>query len=142
MIEITAYTADDKPYLQELFLYVRQSTFTWLPPSSFHLSDFDKETKDEYILVARLNHRIAGFISVWMPEHFIHHLYVDTSLQRKGIGRALLQALFSELKATFQLKCLLKNEAAIAFYKINGFIEKETVTDKAGDYGLFQYTSN
>lgn len=141
MIEIAEFTADDKPYLQELFLHVRQHAFTWLT-SSFHLSDFDSETKDEYILVAHLNQQVVGFISVWMSDHFIHHLYVDANLQRQGIGKALLQALFSKIKATFQLKCLLKNEAAIIFYKKNGFIEKECVAEKAGDYILFEYTSN
>lgn len=141
MIQISAFTSDDKPILQELFLEVRRNTFTWMAPGSFHLSDFETATKDEYILVARRNHQIVGFISVWLPEYFIHHLYVKTANQQQGIGKALLDEFFSGVKATFHLKCLMKNSAAIAFYKSYGFIEKEYVNDPEGDYLLFQYTS-
>jgi hypothetical protein len=38
-----------------------------------------------------------------------------------------------------QLKCLQKNEQAIAFYKRNNFIEKERVVAGSGDYILFEY---
>jgi ribosomal protein S18 acetylase RimI-like enzyme len=108
--------------------------------TTFKLADFDNETKDEFVLVAHQGQHVAGFVSAWMPDHFIHHLYVDTPYQQHGIGTALLNALFLKANASFRLKCLQKNKAAIAFYKKKRFIEKERVTDIAGEYILFEST--
>jgi len=65
MIKITEHRAHDVVALQELFLRIRRSTFVWAELSKFELSDFDKETKGEYILVARMDEKPIGFIAVW-----------------------------------------------------------------------------
>lgn len=110
-------TDDDRPALRELFLQARRASFTWLAPDSFQLDDYDGQTRGERVLVATAaDGRIAGFVALWEPERFVHHLYIDTAWQRQGIGQALLQALGWPEQA-LQLKCLRRNEAALAFYR-------------------------
>ena len=46
----------------------------------------------EDVHVAMLGEDIVGFASVWVPERFIHHLYVSPAHQRAGVGSALLRA--------------------------------------------------
>jgi GNAT superfamily N-acetyltransferase len=36
---------------------------------------------------------IAGFMTLWAPDDFIHMLYIRKQWQGQGIGTALLQAL-------------------------------------------------
>ena len=114
-------THDDRPALRELFLQARKATFTWLAADTFQLDDYDGQTRGERVLLAEdTDGRIAGFVALWEPERFVHHLYLAADQQRKGIGRALLQALgWPELP--LQLKCLCRNEAALAFYSRLGF---------------------
>lgn len=140
VIKIRELISGDRPQLEELFLKVRQETFLWTDTSAFALSDFEYDTEGERILVAVCDEEIVGFISVWMEDPFIHHLYVAPAFQGKGVGKALLSAIFKETIAPLQLKCLLRNDKAIAFYKRNGFIEKQRVASESGDYILFEYT--
>jgi ribosomal protein S18 acetylase RimI-like enzyme len=122
-----------------LYLQVRQETFIWLDTTAFTLADFDEETTSESLLVARAGDAIAGFIAVWLPDHFIHHLYVGKAWQHKGIGARLLHAVTKRLPTPITLKCWQKNEAAISFYKKNGFVEKEKGTTEEGAYIIFEY---
>ena len=67
----------DHPALAEIFLQVRRESFTWNDPGSFRLEDFAVETEGEAIYLAQdAAGNIAGFISVWEPENFVHHLFV------------------------------------------------------------------
>lgn len=138
MIKIREVVLSDRPHLQALFLKVRQATFSWMDIAAFDVLDFDEETEGEHILVAICDNQLVGFISIWMEDLFIHHLYVDTAYQNKGIGKALLMAFLGKEKKVVQLKCLEKNEHAITFYKRNNFIEKERGTSVTGDYILFE----
>lgn len=93
MVRITESRETDLDTLRELFLRIRQATFSWADRTSFNIQDFDRQTEGEYILVALWKERIVGFISVWMQDNFIHHLFVDVAYQQKGIGTALLSAI-------------------------------------------------
>ena len=62
------------PLLRTIFLKERQRTFTEQNTSEFKLEDFDKQTQGEYILSALIDDIPVGFISIWMPNNFIHHL--------------------------------------------------------------------
>ncbi len=141
MIEILPIRTEDKNALRTLFLNVRQQTFTWKDTSELVLSDFDEETAGEDILVAHYNKQIAGFISVWVQDHFIHHLYVATDLQQLKIGSQLLSAVLIKYNTRLTLKCLIENKNAISFYKKHGFVEKETVLLPENSYILFENTS-
>lgn len=65
MVKIVESSESHITTLRELFLKVRQNTFTWADTASFNILDFDKETEGEYVLVAICDNSLVGFISVW-----------------------------------------------------------------------------
>ncbi|RYF89692.1 MAG: N-acetyltransferase [Chitinophagaceae bacterium] len=138
-ITISNMLAADQPALQQLFLAVRQQSFTWLNTAAYQLTDFDEQTKDEWILLAKNATEIVGFIAVWLRESFIHHLFVKTSCQGMGIGTLLLNEVKRKLTDPITLKCLTQNKAAIHFYKSNGFKEKESGVSADGPFLVFEY---
>ena len=120
-IAIRPATDDDRPALRELFLQARRATFDWIAADSFRLEDYDGQTRGERVLVAQASDgSLAGFVALWEPDRFVHHLYLAAGRQRQGIGRTLLQAL-GWPEQPLQLKCLRRNEAALAFYLRLGF---------------------
>ncbi|PBI90764.1 putative acyltransferase [Flavobacterium sp. ACN2] len=114
----------DLPHLRELFLNERRRTFTEQDLSEFELDDFDKQTQGEYILAALVNNIPVGFISIWRPNNFIHHLYVDVKHQGKNLGTELLKAAILKTSFPITLKCLTSNIKAIEFYKKKGICRK------------------
>lgn len=113
----------DLPALRELFLISRRAAFYWQPPASFKLEDFDEQTEGEVKIVALHGAQPVGFISVWEPDDFIHHLHVEPHLSRHGVGRALLLALPGWGAVRYRLKCVSKNKIALAFYLANRFTQ-------------------
>jgi GNAT superfamily N-acetyltransferase len=93
-----------------------------------------KETEGELTLVAALDERISGYISIWQPDWFVHHLYVIPAVHGVGIGTALIE--HSERLAaphSLSLKCQTANAKAIGFYSALGFVETaERGTDEYG----------
>jgi GNAT superfamily N-acetyltransferase len=130
----------DLPHLRELFLNERRRTFTEQDLSEFELDDFDKQTQGEYILTALVNNIPVGFISIWMPNNFIHHLYVDVKHQGKNLGTELLKAAILKTSFPITLKCLTSNIKAVEFYGKKGFIEKSRGNSSNGIYILFELT--
>lgn len=128
----------DFDVLRKLFLKERQDTFFWLDPTEFKLDDFEKHIKGELVLVALDQEIPVGFISIWMPNNFIHHFYVDQKYQGKGVGTLLLNAAIQKTLLPITLKCLEENTKAVAFYRKKGFIEKERGPSEHGDYILFE----
>ncbi|UTN03829.1 GNAT family N-acetyltransferase [Flavobacterium bizetiae] len=128
----------DFDVLRKLFLKERQDTFFWLDPTEFKLDDFEKHIKGELVLVAIDQEIPVGFISIWMPNNFIHHFYVDQKYQGKGVGTLLLNAAIQKTLLPITLKCLEENTKAVAFYRKKGFIEKERGPSEHGDYILFE----
>lgn len=140
MVRIRTLADSDLPALRELFLHARRATFTWLDGAAFRLQDFDAQTLGERVLVAETgNGAIAGFLALWEPDQFIHHLYIAADYQRQGIGRALLRAAgWPETRLT--LKCLRRNEAALAFYTAHHFVDIGQGSDADSDYLLLAST--
>ena len=121
--------AADTPALRELFLHSRRETFVWVPAGAFQPADFDAQTEGERLRVAEDGSgRLAGFVSVWEPDHFIHHLHVSWPHHRSGVGRALLdRALADAKKAGHRLVILVGDEP---YYSRVGFkaVAKGTAT--------------
>lgn len=138
MITIREFEKADLCALRQLFLETKKKTFSWVDGNEFSLMDFDRETKGEYILVAFVDNRLAGFISVWLADKFIHHLYVSPDCQHKGIGSLLLHAMIDKINFPLTLKCLERNKEALLFYKKKGFIEKGIGQTEQGSYFLMQ----
>ncbi|WP_431242399.1 GNAT family N-acetyltransferase [Flavobacterium sp. P21] len=139
---ITEIRKNDYEPLRRLFLEERKNTFSWLDPSEFQLDDFEKLTQGELILTALIDDIPVGFISIWIPNNFIHHLYVAREHQEKNIGTELVKATIKKTTFPLTLKCLEKNSKAIAFYKQKGFVEKEKGMSEHGTYILFELNEN
>ncbi|AUI88032.1 GNAT family N-acetyltransferase [Vibrio azureus] len=139
-MEIKAYNRGMLAELSELYLTTRTTAFNWLDTSDYQLSDFEKDTDGECIWVAFSENKIVGFISIWEPDCFIHHLYVAKSYQGKNVGKKLLQKAKS-LYPTLSLKCMTKNKQAIDFYQKNDFISVSKNSDSLGCYYLMKFTA-
>lgn len=133
-LTIRLATRADRPRLAEIFLIARRHAFSWLPPERFRLNDFKRETEGESILVAEAGGRIVGFASFWEPDCFLHHLYVDPTMLRKGISRALIAALVPLCDRPLELKCQTNNRTAMAFYRRLGFVGADTGVSDMGPW--------
>ncbi|HRE83771.1 MAG TPA: GNAT family N-acetyltransferase [Opitutaceae bacterium] len=117
-------TFADQAALSRLFVEVRRATFTWRDPHAFSEADFEEQTLGESVWLAEgASGEILGFISIWEPDAFIHHLYVLPAYQRQGIGRALLNHTRRWLPLPHRLKCLELNSRALRFYRQEGWVE-------------------
>lgn len=142
-LSVRVAAATDLAVLQELFLASRRQTYTWMAGDTFHLSDLEQQTRGETMLVAEdARGAIAGFVSIWDADHFIHHLYVDRGRHRMGVGRALLAALPGWPLQKYSLKCLCRNHRAAAFYRACGFAETGRGVGEDGDYIVFDSGSD
>ncbi|WP_159739931.1 GNAT family N-acetyltransferase [Vibrio atypicus] len=139
-MEIKDYSDDFLEAVSELYLSARVSTFTWLDTSGYQLSDFIRDTEGERVLVAAAGGEVLGFISIWEPENFIHHLYISNDHQGKKVGTRLLEKAKSSY-SSLSLKCMSENEKAIGFYESNGFMKAEKGADSLGDYYLMKFSA-
>lgn len=138
-MKIREFNENDRQVLRQIYLKGRIETFHWVDTSAYTLNDFDTETEGEYILVAEEGNTLLGFIAVWKIESFIHHLYVDSLHHKKGVGKALLDAVINILDQPVRLKCLVNNKNAISFYKSQGWKFEMTGTDDTmGKYNLLK----
>ncbi|MEJ1239712.1 GNAT family N-acetyltransferase [Chryseolinea sp. T2] len=104
MIRIIERRDKDLDALRNLFLRTRLITFSWVDTSQFMLSDFEKETDGEYILVALDGELLVGFVSIWIADNFVHHLYVDEKYHNKNIGSELLKTVIDKIGLPIRLK--------------------------------------
>ena len=147
--EISSITADtilirpwqesDRPFLRTLFLHARREAWPWLDSSAWQLEDFDAATLDEEIWVAEQDGHRLGFASVWTNDNFLHNLFVDPQYQSLGVGHLLLEQVQKTFTSTGSLKCLVKNERAVAFYQRHGWHIEATGDSPEGEYYLMHY---
>ena len=137
-ITIRPFAETDRQKLKEIYLLCRIQTFYWHDADQFQFDDLDADTVGEEIQVAMLDDQIVGFISVWPPDSFIHHLYVDAAYRAGGIGKALLAHAMKNYPSPLKLKCLVKNEAAFSFYRSHEWEVIEEGSDELGDYYLME----
>jgi len=138
ILYIRPFNEADRDRLREIYLLCRIQVFHWVDSALFTLNDFDAHTKDEDIWVAECDAKIAGFMAVWSPDAFIHHLYVDAAHRGKGVGKALLVLAAQTYPSPLSLKCLVKNEAALQFYRALGWQVVEEGRDTLGEYFLMK----
>lgn len=82
-----------------------------------HLEDFDRDTEAELVFVAEVEETVIGFISLYVPDNFIHCLFVDALFKGQGAGHLLLEKAKHHLELPMKLKCLSRNTPALAFMK-------------------------
>lgn len=91
-----------------------------------------------HLFVAKLNHKVIGYIDLWEEGDCIHlsNLATSPSYRGKGIGKKLMNYAFEFAKKLNFEKILLEvresNTSAINFYKSVGF---EEVTIRPRYYG-------
>lgn len=130
----------DLDELRQMYLTVRRSTYSWLDTSPYKVEDYDRDTEGETVWVAcPTPSDVCGFISLWEPEPFIHHLYVARRSQKQGVGTALLWKGLATLGRPVRLKCLLQNEPALRFYIRYGWQRVAEHTGPDGRFVLMQY---
>ncbi|MEG0730801.1 MAG: GNAT family N-acetyltransferase [Vagococcus sp.] len=131
-IEIKKYLFQDlsKNELSSLcILYnmIRKKTATWLDKETVPLENFIDMIDVETIYIAYKNEKMIGFLTLYVPDQFIHLFFVDADSQGSGIGSQLLKVVETDIaEGTISLKCLMYNETAIKFYQKKGFLITET----------------
>ena len=142
-LTVRPYRIADQARCAAIYVAARRVAFAWVPADRFSLEDFLADTADEEISVAegRLrggNVGILGFVSVFARDRFIHHLYVDPDCRRHGIGRALMRYATASQPGPWRLKCVVANEAAMAFYRAEGWVEERRGRDSLGPYAALR----
>lgn len=131
-------TPDDLPALRQLFLDSRRSAFVWQAQSDFALADFDTATQGELVLVAQRADRLLGFVSCWLPDNFVHNLFLAPDVRRAGLGTRLLEAGLARIGRPARLKCQTRNTAAREFYAARGWKEVSRGMSAEGEYVMLQ----
>lgn len=136
---IRDYCGADKEYLAMLFYQIRKEEFSWTNLKKLSINDFEHSTEGERIFVAEADGKIAGFISVWELDKFIHNLFVAKEFRRIGVGQALIEKVLLEFGTPLTLKCVAQNGSAAKFYLANGWKIEEEGTSNEGPYYLMSF---
>ncbi|WP_413739092.1 N-acetyltransferase family protein [Sodalis sp. RH21] len=131
---IRDYQEADRPFLRTLYLAARKEGWRWLDSRQWRLEDFDGAILDEKVLVAETEGHIAGFASLWLPDSFLHNLFVSPGKQRQGVASALLAACYPLCRGTMALKCLTENHDAQQFYLHHGW---KIISSGMGEHGKY-----
>jgi GNAT superfamily N-acetyltransferase len=134
MFRVRPFAEGDRQVAETIYRDCRAKA-TWLPPAARENSDFARDTAGEKLLVAVGSDDLPiGFLSVWEPDRFIHHLYVRSEMRGQGVGKALLKALSNQLPMPWRLKCLTANGGALAFYESQGWKKVSSEVGGEGPY--------
>jgi ribosomal protein S18 acetylase RimI-like enzyme len=117
MINIRKQNIEDIEVLELLFQITRQHTFISRPAEEFKIGDYVKSTHEDEVWVAEENGCIIGFVSIYVPDNFIHNLFVHPKHQGKGIGKRLLQVAEQNLGRPMTLKAAMDNPKSFSFYE-------------------------
>jgi ribosomal protein S18 acetylase RimI-like enzyme len=128
----------DTTELQFVYLETRREKFNWLDCEEVSAGDFERDTEGEKVWVAEKEGRVVGFVAVWEPDHFIHHLFILPSFAGQRIGSELLATCLGVIGRPAQLKCLSANVEALSFYRAKGWRTIEMGESSDGEYHLMQ----
>lgn len=84
-------------------------------------ADFFARTEGEDAYAAIIDDTVAGLLTIWRPEPFIHYLVVDRAFRNRGIGSALLAFAVARLGRPVDLKCDIHNRPAQSLYEKHGW---------------------
>ena len=106
---------------------MRKETATWVDKEDVLVSELIKMIDEETIYIAYEGTKMIGFLTLYVPDQFIHFFFIDATIQGKGIGSQLLSAVEKDCHTgEMSLKCLIHNKNAIGFYEKKGFEISET----------------
>jgi ribosomal protein S18 acetylase RimI-like enzyme len=98
--------------------------------------EFGRLILGERVTVAERGGEVVGFVALYAPEAFVHHLYVSPAWHGRGVGRALLAHAVAEAGGAASLKVMAANAGARAFYARLGWAETDRGEDEWGDWLL------
>lgn len=138
LFRVRPFAEPDREALEAIYRECRAEA-AWLPPVAREDSDFARDTAGETLFVAAgTDDNPLGFLSVWAPDRFVHHLYVRSESRNRGIGKALLGYLRTQLPMPWKLKCLTANDAALAFYESQGWRNVSSDVGAEGPYFVLE----
>ena len=112
----------------------------WLPPHARLRVEFTEVSNGEIVHVIKADAgELAGFVAVYEPESFVHHLFVAPQYQRRGLASLLLSSLHTWLPMPWRLKCIRGNTDALSFYGANGWKEVGAGESEEGPYLVLEY---
>lgn len=117
-----------------LYVEVCDADFHWRPAGFFRAQEFLGYAEHEELWVAEPDGAIAGFLSYFAPEHFLHSLYVRRGARGQGIGAALIAHARAHYGVPHSLKVDVPNEAARRFYERLGYAEIRSGTTDGVDW--------
>lgn len=120
-MNIRVASESDYPALRRIYLESRHKRFHWAKIEEMKLEDFDRDTVEEEIILAEEDSRILGFASLYLPDNFVHNLFVHPDVFGKGVGNLLINAAIERMNKPVRLKCVSENHKAINFYEANGW---------------------
>jgi GNAT superfamily N-acetyltransferase len=131
-------TPADRESLESLYARCRRLA-EWLPPTERAKADFDRDTRGEDIFVAiGADGALDGFVAIWAPECFVHHLYVRAEARRQGVASALLDSLVGRFPFPWRLKCVRVNSVALDFYAKRGWRRVGEGKGIQGEYAMLE----
>jgi len=98
------------------------------------LQQFKSISSNEEIQLATEGEEVIGFVSIWPPERFVHHLYVQPDFQNKGVANTLIEAGIARYGLPLTLKSLVANTIACKFYEKNNWVILGTGYGSEGAY--------
>ena len=135
---VHAETVGDRPAIERIYREAVGAA-DWLPGSARLHPDFGAVSQGEVVYVAKdVAGEVVGFISVYVPESFIHHLFIAPHAQRQGVGSVLLASLGDWLPSPWRLKCVRANRRALAFYAARGWQGVGSGESPDGEYVLLE----
>lgn len=138
LFRVRPFAEPDREALEAIYRECRAEA-TWLPPAAREDSDLTRDTAGETLFVAvGSDDNPLGFLAVWELDRFIHHLYVRRESRDRGIGKALLRSLSTQLPMPWKLKCLTANDAALAFYASQGWNKVSSDVGEEGPYFVLE----
>jgi ribosomal protein S18 acetylase RimI-like enzyme len=133
-MNIREYQEEDLGALRSIYFRSRSAAFHWLAGRRYEVLDFDRDTQGELVLIAEAHGKIVGFSSSWLPDRFVHNLYVDPAHIGEGIGGRILEATIGAIGVPARLKCLSRNERALRFYRSQGWYVVGCGSSEDGDF--------
>ncbi len=136
---IRPYQSSDQEALSVIYLQGRQQFQTDQLDTSCKYSDFERDICGEEVWVLTDKNDVLGFLSLWQPKGFIHHLYIANRHQSVGLGSRLIE--FAKKRyGALSLKCRSDNYRAISFYIKHGFVIHEESRLSAHEYVRMIFT--
>jgi aminoglycoside 6'-N-acetyltransferase I len=115
--------------------YLRMRQTLWEDSTAEEVEAFFRQPKWTTFVAERDNNKLCGFIEVGerpyaegcetSPVAYIEGWYVDSDVQRQGIGRALIQTAEAQGFTEIASDTWLENETSIEAHKALGFGEVE-----------------